>query len=605
MVADFGELSRAARPRHRTSCLRAFVPSCLILLLSSSALALDMTPLRSLPVLDHGRVKPIDTVARESMQFITSYEYFGTVTVNAQGEQEVTDKRDPLDLAMDFAAHPVVWQTKPVLYVPLLDLRAKLHMKESEKWISPRAVMENTEFTAWVTGLEEKRMTAEQNQETLPSAGPIEDRLETAAIELDSRLKMFEAASELSLYQILPTDGAKSDTWVPISQIMTMTGADAEIAKPIQNAWGAVMAAYKQPDDAAFASACGQLITEVRNLATPDYADTARISREVFYNGFKPFRWAWIIYFVAVIALIAAMMSTSTAVYVVAVAVFAAAILFHISAFALRCSITGWAPVTNMYETVIWVALMGAIFSYVLEMVYRQRTIAIGGAVVALLATVVADKLPPEFGNNIRNLTPVLRSNYWLTIHVLTIVSSYAAFALALVLGNILLGQYIYGKTDPAIIRTNLLFTYRAVQIGVLLVAAGTILGGLWADVSWGRFWGWDPKEVWALIVLLTYLALLHGRYAGWIKQFGLAAGAVLCFTAVVMSWYGVNFVLGAGLHSYGFNTGGQGYVFTAVGIQWAFVMIAWIIHRGRINAQKSPVEETDTLPRAYPVTGK
>jgi ABC-type transport system involved in cytochrome c biogenesis permease subunit len=228
------------------------------------------------------------------------------------------------------------------------------------------------------------------------------------------------------------------------------------------------------------------------------------------------------------------------------------------------------------------VAMMGAIFSFILELVYRRRVIAIGGAVVAVMATIVADAMPMEYGNAIRNLTPVLRSNYWLTIHVLTIVSSYAAFALALVLGNIVLGQFIYGKSDAAVIRTNLLFTYRAVQIGVLLVAAGTILGGLWADVSWGRFWGWDPKEVWALIVLLTYLALLHGRYAGWIKQFGTAAGAVICFTAVLMSWYGVNFVLGAGLHSYGFNTGGQGYVASFVLCQWAYVLIAWVIYRGR-----------------------
>src|SRR3984957_15734332 len=137
-------------------------------------------------------------------------------------------------------------------------------------------------------------------------------------------------------------------------------------------------------------------------------------------------------------------------------------------------------------------------------------------------------------------------------------------------------------KTKPAVIRTNLLFTYRAVQIGVLRVAAGTILGGLWADVSWGRFWGWDPKEVWALIVLLTYLALLHGRFAGWIGQFGLAAGAVICFTTVLMSWYGVNFVLGTGLHSYGFGTGGQGYVGAFVLAQWVFVGIIRFLYRRR-----------------------
>jgi ABC-type transport system involved in cytochrome c biogenesis permease subunit len=101
-------------------------------------------------------------------------------------------------------------------------------------------------------------------------------------------------------------------------------------------------------------------------------------------------------------------------------------------------------------------------------------------------------------------------------------------------------------------------FIYRAMQVGVLLIAAGTILGGVWADYSWGRFWGWDPKEVWALITLLVYLIPLHGRFAGWVSTFGLVVASVVCFLSVVMAWYGVNFVLGVGLHSYGFVEGGS-----------------------------------------------
>ena len=102
---------------------------------------------------------------------------------------------------------------------------------------------------------------------------------------------------------------------------------------------------------------------------------------------------------------------------------------------------------------------------------------------------------------------------------------------------------------------------YRSLQWGVLLLAAGTILGGIWADYSWGRFWGWDPKESWALVTLLAYLALLHAKLVGWIKPFGMAVGAVMMFFSVIMAWYGVNFVLGAGLHSYGFGSGGVEYV--------------------------------------------
>jgi hypothetical protein len=88
------------------------------------------------------------------------------------------------------------------------------------------------------------------------------------------------------------------------------------------------------------------------------------------------------------------------------------------------------------------------------------------------------------------------------------------------------------------------------------------MLGGFWADVSWGRFWGWDPKEVWALITLLVYLVPLHGRFAGWINTFYLVVASVVCSMSVIMAWYGVNFVLGVGLHSYGFvEGGGQGIV--------------------------------------------
>ena len=117
-------------------------------------------------------------------------------------------------------------------------------------------------------------------------------------------------------------------------------------------------------------------------------------------------------------------------------------------------------------------------------------------------------------------------------------------------------------QQTAAIIKPLSNFIYRTMQVGVLLIAAGTILGGVWADYSWGRFWGWDPKEVWALITLLVYLIPLHGRFAGWFNTFNLVAASVVCSMSLVMAWYGVNFVLGVGLHAYGFTKGGgQGVV--------------------------------------------
>jgi ABC-type transport system involved in cytochrome c biogenesis permease subunit len=252
--------------------------------------------------------------------------------------------------------------------------------------------------------------------------------------------------------------------------------------------------------------------------------------------------------------------------------------------------------------------------------VYARRSFAVAAAFVAAVCWMVA-WYAPVLDSSFTPLQPVLRDNFWLTIHVLTIVSSYGAGALAWGLGNVALLYYLFGKyrqptasqlvaasdehraaigmeptsqmrtRPPEACATLAGYIYKAMQVAVLLLAAGTILGGLWADVSWGRFWGWDPKEVWALISLLVYLAILHGRYAGWFGNFGLAAGAVLGATAIVFSWYGVNFVLGAGLHSYGFGAGGQAEVGTFVVANWILLAVAAFRYRAETGAGHVPPE--------------
>ncbi|MGD0384030.1 MAG: cytochrome c biogenesis protein CcsA, partial [Thermoguttaceae bacterium] len=142
------------------------------------------------------------------------------------------------------------------------------------------------------------------------------------------------------------------------------------------------------------------------------------------------------------------------------------------------------------------------------------------------------------------------------------------------------LSGHAFARRPPEICATLAGFIYKATQVAVLLLAAGTILGALWADVAWGRFWGWDAKEVWALVSLLVYITILHGRYAGWSGNFGLAVGSVLGATAILMAWYGVNFFLGSGLHSYASGAGGQWEVGTAIVINWIFVLAAAFRYR-------------------------
>jgi cytochrome c-type biogenesis protein CcsB len=225
-----------------------------------------------------------------------------------------------------------------------------------------------------------------------------------------------------------------------------------------------------------------------------------------------------------------------------------------------------------MYESIAWVALGAFSFSLILYLIQKQPIVMAVGSAMATLLLIVGDSAPAMMDPGIHPLVPVLRSNYWLTIHVLTITLGYAAFALSFGLGNATLFQYLKRAPEPKRIATMNLLTYRAMQFGTVLLAAGTILGGIWADYSWGRFWGWDPKETWALIALLCYLAILHARFTDKLSQFTFAVWTVLAFSAVVMAWYGVNFVLGVGLHSYGFSNGGQGWVASGLVVQFAYI---------------------------------
>jgi ABC-type transport system involved in cytochrome c biogenesis permease subunit len=224
------------------------------------------------------------------------------------------------------------------------------------------------------------------------------------------------------------------------------------------------------------------------------------------------------------------------------------------------------------------------LLALVFEAVYKTHVFAACAGALGALALIIADSVP-IFDGAIAPLVPVLRDNMWLTVHVLTIMLGYAAFTLAMGIGHLNLGLYFFRPGDVVLFKRLSLFLYRALQLGTLFLAVGTLLGGVWASYSWGRFWGWDPKETWALIALLGYLAVLHGRFAGWIKDFGMAVGSILGYLLVLMAWYGVNYVLGTGLHSYGFGSGGYWYVGSFVTFE-ALVVGAAALRRRRFTAR-------------------
>ncbi|MCY4524700.1 MAG: cytochrome c biogenesis protein CcsA, partial [Halobacteriovoraceae bacterium] len=154
-------------------------------------------------------------------------------------------------------------------------------------------------------------------------------------------------------------------------------------------------------------------------------------------------------------------------------------------------------------------------------------------------------------------LVPVLRDNFWLSTHVTMVILSYAALAISWMLANIALVRKRFFTLDSQEEKAYRNRIYTCIKIGVVLLAGGIILGGIWADYSWGRFWGWDPKETWSLIALCTYVVILHGRATSWIPPKRFIPLVAFAFMSVLMAWFGVNYVLATGLHSYGFSQGG------------------------------------------------
>jgi ABC-type transport system involved in cytochrome c biogenesis permease subunit len=263
----------------------------------------------------------------------------------------------------------------------------------------------------------------------------------------------------------------------------------------------------------------------------------------------------------------------------------------HVYGETLRVIASGRPPVSNIYESMLFVSGMIMLFALVFEAIYRSRIFALTACGLGVVALVLSESLP--LSNEISPLVPVLRSTKWLTFHVLTILTGYSAAFLAGGLAYVGLGAGVLGKGDgPFAVRLDK-FLYRVVQVTVLFLGTGIILGGVWANQSWGRYWGWDPKETWALISLLVYLVIIHGRMAGWLRRFGTNIAGVIGLNMVIMTYYGVNYFL-VGLHSYAGGTAFHvpmwviGYL-VAEGV---FLAIAYLIasKRKRGMVRRAPV---------------
>jgi len=535
---------------------------------------LDFKQWGLLAVQDGGRRKPVDTFAREALIKIT-----GRSSYNAPGGKEWQGN----DFVLSALLETHEWKTEPMVLVSLGSLIEQLSLDKTRRRFS---------FAELNGSPELNRLATEVH--TLQKAEKPLNRLQQEVRNVSERVTLLTRIMDGSAFLIVPSSQKLTDPWV-VPPAFGNHYKEEQFA-PVQAQLQAFANAYVKADGFQFARAAQQLREATRTLSPSIYPSEDQLHLEYRYNHFDGFyRAAWCYGIALVILATAYLRRKAGALQKIGVTIGVLGLLLHGSAIAMRCLIAGRPPVTNMYESIIWVSFAVTFFGMIFFARYRATIYLLAALPVSLIALLLVHQMPIAMPASIDPLVPVLRDNFWLTIHVLTITLSYAAFALAMGFGHILLWRY---ARNPAATRADEpmhFWLYRVLQLGVLLLAAGTILGGVWANYSWGRFWGWDPKETWALIALLCYILTLHGRLAGWWTQFGLVVASVVCFLAVLMAWYGVNFVLGKGLHSYGFGIGGETYVASFVLGDLLFVAFAIWRHRAskRVPAARPVQSET------------
>lgn len=536
--------------------------------------SLDFKQFGLLAIQDGGRRKPVDTFARETLIKISGRSTYTSGAKTWQGNDFI--------LSMLLDTHK--WQEEPIILVSLGQLIEQLGLDKSKRRFS----------FAQLSALPELNRLAGEAHALRKAEKPL-SRLQSEVMAVTERLGLFAHVMDGSAFLLVPAPEKTTDPWI-VPPAFSQHYTETQFA-PVQTQLQTMANSYVRGDGFAFGRAANQLRDGLRSLSPKIYPEESQLRLEYFYNHWDGFyRAAWSYGIALVLLAIAhfrrAAGRTGRILPLAGVIIAIAGLLFHASGIAMRCLIAGRPPVTNMYESIIWVSFAVSFFGMIFFTRYRTPVYLLAALPVSLVALLLVHQMPIAMPSSIDPLVPVLRDNFWLTIHVLTITLSYAAFALAMGFGHILLWRYARNPVSARADQPMHFWLYRVLQLGVILLAAGTILGGVWANYSWGRFWGWDPKETWALIALLCYILTLHGRLAGWWTQFGLVVASVVCFLAVLMAWYGVNFVLGKGLHSYGFGLGGETYVVSFVIADLLFVAFAIWRYRST-KASRPPTSPT------------
>ena len=357
-----------------------------------------------------------------------------------------------------------------------------------------------------------------------------------------------EGAQSRLLRIIPPAEGENDQDWLSLWDA-ALSGHMSPQNAVLPDAWRSLAAAYQSEDTAAWHKAAEQARDAGRQLAKGKISP-ARLAMELSYNRTAPLKKSALFYGIGFFLLVGYLLfPKSFPARKIVIATLAVGAFYHFSALVVRVIVLMRPPVGTLYESVLFVGLICVLTGFIIESRRRDNSglllAAISGAALGLLS--LGQLAGPD---DLNVLVAVLNTNFWLTTHVLIITAGYAFCIIAALIAHLALYLRLFGRREKSDLLLPAL--HKSALIALLFTALGTVLGGVWADQSWGRFWGWDPKENGALLIVLWLLWVLHGRLSGHIRRFDMIAGMAFLNVVVALSWFGVN-LLNVGLHSYGF----------------------------------------------------
>ena len=518
----------------------------------------DVAGFGHLPVLEGGRVKPVDTVARNALLMIRGAQSF-------RYEKRSVDAEEWL---LDVLFRPRVADGQNVFRIDDPDVLGMMGMKQTSAryfsfaHLAPHLgeiqrqaaaahsidAKERSRFQAAVVNLFERAFLYYRLRNTVQLAGTAGLAAEISGRAAPGAEERQQALAQFAFFRpLLPPPGAPSDAFHSTGE--ALTAARTGPPDPALETWARLALAWSAQDPGPFNAAVGQL-RDAAEAARPEAIRQA--GHEWVFNRAQPFYAGMVIYVLALLALFTSWIWKPRLLQPAAYGLLVAGAVVHTVGLVSRIVLQGRPPVTNLYSSAVFVGWSAVVVGVILERIYRRGFGTAVAAIAGFASLIVAHHLTGD-GDTMEMMRAVLDSNFWLATHVVTITIGYSGTFLA---GIIAIGwtlrRHLGRAMDPATSRTMGSMVYGVVAFALFFSFLGTVLGGIWADQSWGRFWGWDPKENGALLIVLWNAVILHARWGGYARERGIMTMAIFGNVITSLSWFGVN-MLGVGLHSYGF----------------------------------------------------